>query len=199
MCKLKFSYFRLGAKGALNHPYFWDLHKKSDFLRDVHHWCKTKVPTAWELHVMQCLRNIESRVFSNSDWTTSMTPAVAGYLLPSSRVRRVKYEYDNILHLIRAFRNLIAHRKDVPPIVIRVSVLMFMLSLLLRLILLSFCLRKRKFCIFSFLCSQEFNGDLQTDIYQYFETRFPELLIQVYQVINRECRQEDTFRMYFSD
>ncbi|KAE9450202.1 hypothetical protein C3L33_17889, partial [Rhododendron williamsianum] len=100
-------------------------------------------------------------------WDEKMEPA---FLNNIGKYRR--YKFDSVRDLLRVMRNKLNHYRELP---LKIQVIEF-----------------------DYWCSfQEILGPVPEGFDGYFGSRFPKLLMEVYKVLHKYCREEEGFNKYF--
>eukprot|EP01103_Thecamoeba_quadrilineata_P011272 TRINITY_DN2657_c0_g1_i2.p1 TRINITY_DN2657_c0_g1~~TRINITY_DN2657_c0_g1_i2.p1 ORF type:complete len:305 (+),score=46.82 TRINITY_DN2657_c0_g1_i2:361-1275(+) len=95
------------AEEVLNHPFFWDDHKKLSFLKDASDRLEIEKPTAV---IVTDLEADSAFILGNNEWTSRLD----SFLLDNLGKYR-KYDGTSVRALVRVIRNKSHHYYDLPP------------------------------------------------------------------------------------
>lgn len=146
---------RPSAAQVLNHPLFWAINKKLQFLLAVSDRFETERRDPPSKLLLQ-LEKYSKAVIPNQDWTVKFDKMFIDNL---GKYR--KYNGDKLMDLLRAFRNKYHHYSDIPD------------ELAQRI------------------------GPVPDGFYNYFDKRFPNLLMGIYHMCKETLPNEPGFGEYY--
>lgn len=96
-------------KDMSSHPIFWDGPKRAKFIRDVFEWQGSNSK------VSNQLQNATYKVTQHKDWSRMLGRCFHNYAFPTDPKKEDPiYNPNNLLGLLRLFRNTSAHFEQIP-------------------------------------------------------------------------------------